>query len=317
MTKQHSSNYWFSYKAERASYYASGDNGSGTAGGMTKMTTSGTAFMKPVKKPKMPVVKWQREEFKSCGDDEYARIVYNNGKYVQLGEIVNHLQAKTWLTNVMLGAAGAVPNQSYIFHWQHGLTSVGAARRFETFGVLAQKWHLHVEYDAKKLPTQTTKFLPYDTKTDEGAGTDVSAFDRLAFLTTVPCLSKDVTITINTIPIKYKTLDVYIEKVFEDVVEQGSNCILEPLIDEYKVRIEINFQDPTITNDLILNEHEFTEVDTAGIGVIITLAAPMSATLTATNMRVATSNNEELPEFGIRSHDLVLVPNTGFTWALT
>jgi len=312
MTKQHSKDFWFSYKVE-GSNYASGD-GVGVAGAMAKMTTSGTAFMKPTKKPIMPYVKWTRAEVKSLGDDEYARIVYPDGKEVIDGEVENHLQASTWLTNIMLGAAGAIPTTSYTFHWQHKPLATDLGRVFESYGVLAKKWHLSVVNDEKKLPTQTTTFLAYDTKTETGgADAVVTDYDKLAFLTTAPCLSRDVTITIEGAAVKYKTLDVDIEKIFDTVIEAGGTTNLQPRIVEYKVEIAITFQDPLDT----IAAHELVEADTAAIDVVITMAAPMSKTLTASNMRVDTADNEQLPEFGMVDRTLKLVPNTGFTWVLT
>lgn len=313
MTKQHSKDFWFSYKVEVQNKYASGDAGA-NAGSMAKMTTSGTAFMKPTKKPTMPYVKWSRLEVKSMGDDEYARVVYPDGKTVINGEVENHLQAKTWLTQIMQGIAGAIPEYSYTFHWQHQATEAAHGRVFESYGCIPVKWHLSVTNDEKKLPTQTTTFLPYDTKTETGgADAVVAGYDKLAFLTTSPCISRDVTLQIEGAAIKYKTLDVDIEKVVDTVIEGGSTVDLQPRIVEYKVSVEVTFQDPL---DAIAI-HEQTEADTAALDVIVTMAAPMTAVLTASNMRVDEADNEKLPDFGMVDRKLKLVPNTGFTWVLS
>jgi hypothetical protein len=313
MAKQHSKEFWFSYKVE-GSNYASGD-GVGAAGAMAKMTTSGTAFQKPLAKPKMPYVKWNREDLKSMGDDALATLVVPNGKEVIDGEVKSSLQISTWLDSIFLptmaSAAGSLPTNSYTFHWQHGLTAVGNARRFESYGCYVKKWKLEVNNEKAELPTQITTFTPYDTKTETGAGTNLTAYDRLAFLTTKPALNRDVTFTIAGAAVKFNKLMTEIERVMDTTIEAGSVSCLQPLIIEIKANIEVEFCDP---QDVIAC-HELVEVDTAGITITIPIVfAAGTKTITMTNMRLGESDNADLPDkTELYKRRLKLVPNTGFT----
>lgn len=317
MTKQHSGAFWWSHKVEATDKYASGDGGA-AAGDMTKMTTSGTAAGKPAGKPTMPMKLWKREAIEAMGDDDWIQTVFTSGLESVEGEIPLYLQDNTWLTQLLQAATGAIPSLSRIIHWQHGTTAAGNPRRFESFGTLAKKWVLEVEA-GDKLPTQTITCFCYKTKTDEGAGTDVTAFNKLAFDTTTPCRAKDVTITIEGTTIKYKKLTVELTTVYDEDAEGGNDATLEPRVISRDVKIAIEFADPTINStDLILNEHNLTEVDPASIDVVVTMAAPMSSTLTFSNLRVTKSDNEMLPEkLSIHTRVLELGKGTGTTCALS
>jgi hypothetical protein len=317
MAKLHSKNFWYSTKAEVQNKYASGDAGA-NAGSMAKMTTSGTAAGKPAGKPVMPMKKYKREAIEACGDDEWTQTVFTSGLENFDGEIPLFLQEDVWLTQILQCAAGAIPEYSRTVHWQHGATAVGAGRRFESFGTLCKKWKLHVEA-GDKLPTQTVTLFCYKTKTDEGAGTDVDAYDKLAYATTAPCRSKDVTMTIEGTTIKYQTLDVEITSVYDEVAEGGNDATLEPRLISRDVSIVVDFQDPTIDSaDLVINEHNLTETTPTAIDVVITMAAPMSDTLTFANLRVLKADEEELPDhLSIHTRHLELGKGTDTTCVLS
>lgn len=312
MTRQHTKEFWYSTKVEATDKYASGDAG-GSAGAMVKMTTSGTAAGKPAGKPTMPMKKWKREEIQAMGDADWDQTVYTSGLESIDGEIPLYLQDKTWLTQLLQAATGAIPSLSRTVHWQHGSVAADNPRRFESFGVLCKKWKLEVEA-GDKLPTQTCTVFCYKTKTDVGSGNDVTAFNKLAFDTTVPCRAKDVAISIEGSTIKYKKLTVEVETVFDDTVDGGDESALEPRVIERKVSISIEFPDPLDT----IAVHELTEVDPASIDVVVTMASPMSATLTFTNLRVTKADNEELPEtIGIQVRKLEIGKGTGTTCVLS
>lgn len=280
---------------------------------MTKMSTSGTAAGKPAGKPTMPMKKYKRQEISAMGDDDWIQTVYTSGLESIEGEIPLFLQEKVWLTQLLQAATGAIPSLSRIIHWQHGTTASGAPRRYESFGCICKKWKLEVEA-GDKLPTQTCTIFCYKTKTATGAGTDVDAFDKLAFNTDAPCRAKDVTITIEGTAVKYKKLTVEIETVYDESVEGGNDANLEPRVISRNVNIQIEFDDPL---DAIAI-HELTETDPAALDVVITMAAPMSATLTFSNLRVLKADNEALPEeIGIYVRTLELGKGTGTTCVLS
>lgn len=312
MTKQHTKDFWYSTKVEATDKYASGDGG-GSAGAMTKMSTSGTAAGKPAGKPTMPMKKYKRQEIQAMGDDDWIQTVYTSGLESIEGEIPLFLQEKVWLTQLLQAATGAIPSLARTIHWQHGTTAVGAARRYESFGCLCKKWKLEVEA-GDKLPTQTCTIFCYKTKTDTGAGSTVNAFDKLAFNTDAPCRAKDITISIEGTTVKYKKLTVEIETVYDETVEGGNDANLEPRVIERKVNIQIEFDDPLDT----IAVHELTETDPDALDVVITMAAPMSATLTFSNLRVTKADNELLPEtIGIHTRSLELGKGTGTTCVLS
>lgn len=317
MTKQHSSEFWYSTKVEATDKYASGDGG-GTAGAMTKMSTSGTAAGKPAGKPIMPMAKYKREVIEAMGDDDWIATVYTSGLDFVEGELPLYLQDKIWLTQILQASVGAIPSLSRTIHWQHCKTAAENGRRYESFGVLATKWKLEVEA-GDKLPTQTITCRCYKTKQEIGDGADVTAFNKLAFDTTVPCRAKDVTISIEGTTIKYKKLTVEITTNYDWTPEGGNDSTLEPRVISRDVLIQVEFADPTIDSaDLVLNEHEMTETTPTAIDVVLTLAAPMSATITWANLRVTKSDIEELPEEkGIYVRKLELGKGTSTTCVLS
>ena len=255
------------------------------------MTDSGVAAGKPAGKPTMPMKKYAREVIEAMGDDDWIQTVFTNGLENIDGEIPLYLQDKTWLTQLLQAATGAIPALSQTVHWQHGKTAVGVPRRYESFGVLCKKWILE-SVAGDKLPTQNITTFCYKTKTDVGADTVVTPFDKLAFVTTPPCRSKDVTISIEGTTVKYKKLTVEIETIYDEEIEGGDDATLEPAVISRNVNIAIEFKNPLDT----IAVHELTEVDPAAINVIVTIAAPFSATLTFTNLRITKADNENLPE---------------------
>ena len=312
MTKQHSKDFWWSHKVEATDIYASGDGGA-TAGAMTKMTDSGVAAGKPAGKPTMPMKEYSREVIESMGDDDWIQTVFTNGLESIEGDIPLYLQDKTWLTQILQAATGAIPALSRTVHWQHGKTAVGVPRRFESFGVLCKKWKLEVTA-GDKLPIQTITPFCYKTKTDIGDGDDVTAFDKLAFVTTAPCRSKDITISIEGTTVKYKKLTVEIETIYDEEIEGGDDATLEPRVVSRNITIDVDFKDPLDT----VSVHPLTETDPAAINVIVTMAAPMSATITCTNLRIAKADNEKLPEkLGIYPRALKIVKGTDTTVVLS
>ena len=317
MTKQHSKDFWWSSKVEDTDKYASGDDG-GSAGAMTKMTTSGTAVGKPAGKPTMPMTKFKRQVVEAMGDDDWIQTVFTSGLENFDGEIPLYLQSNVWLTQLLQADTGAIPALSRTIHWQHGKLASENPRRYESFGCVCKKWVLSVTA-GNELPIQTITLFNYKTKTDEGTGTDVTAFDKLAFITTAPCRSKDITISIEGTTIKYKTLNVEITTVYDEDPEGGDDATLEPRVISRDVVISIELADPTIdSTDLIVNEYNLTEVDPATIDVILVMSAPMSSTVTFSNLRVTKSDEESLPEkLEVYVRNLEIGKGTGTTCVLS
>jgi hypothetical protein len=118
-----------------------------------------------------------------------------------------------------------------------------------------------------------------------------------AFDTTQPTIHKDLGIVLDgTTYTQVRNLDVKIEPEFEDAFVAGKYARLKPYIKSRKTTITVGFHDssPNLINEL------------GGNNVVLkTLAVDLGTkTLSATNMRLAESDVEKIPEMGLYLYTL-------------